>query len=68
MSEDVKPVVQSEYLRVKEAAVYWGVSRRTVWRMIAAGQLKAARLRGCTLLLRSQVLGYFNGNGKVGGV
>jgi excisionase family DNA binding protein len=68
MSEDVKPIVQSEYLRVKEAAVFWGVSSRTVWRMIAAGQLKAERLRGCTLLVRSQVLGYFNGNGKVGGV
>lgn len=35
-------------LRVKEAAVKLAVSPRTVWRMIADGQLKAARIRRCT--------------------
>ena len=55
-------------ISVKDAAVTLGVSRRTIWRMIADGQLTAYRFRHCTRLLLSQVLGYLKGNGKVGGV
>lgn len=55
-------------LTVKEAAEKLRVSRRTVWRMIADGQLTACRFRRCTRLMLSQVLGCLNGNGKVGGV
>ena len=53
---------------VKDAAVTLGVSQRTIWRMIADSQLTALRIRGCTRLSLSQVLGYLKGNGKVGGV
>ena len=55
-------------LRVPEAAAMLGVSSRTMWRMIADGQLTARRFRRCTRLLLSQVSGYLKGNGKVGGV
>jgi excisionase family DNA binding protein len=55
-------------LTVKEAAEKLHVSRRTVWRMIADGQLTARRFRRCTRLMLSQVMGYLKGNGKVGGV
>jgi excisionase family DNA binding protein len=53
-------------LTVKEAAEKLRVSRRTVWRMIADGQLTACRFRRCTRLMLSQVLGYLKGNGKIG--
>jgi excisionase family DNA binding protein len=49
---------------VKKAATILGVSTRTVWRMIAAGELSVIHVRGCTRLLQAQVLGYLNGNGK----
>jgi len=49
---------------VKKAATILGVSTRTVWRMIAAGELSVIHIRGCTRLLKAQVLGYLNGNGK----
>jgi excisionase family DNA binding protein len=41
-------------LKVPGAAAMLGVSPRTIWRMIADGQLKAVHIRGCTrLYLRS---------------
>ena len=55
-------------LTVKETAERLGVSRRTVWRMIADKQLTACRFRRCTRLMLRQVMGYLKGNGKVGGV
>ena len=68
MNIENKPEPGDESLRVKEAARILNISPRTVWRMIADGQLTASRFRRCTRLLRSQVLGYLKGNGKVGGV
>jgi excisionase family DNA binding protein len=68
MNDESKPEDDSEFLRVKDAAAIGKTSSRTIWRMIADGQLTAYRFRRCTRLLRSQVLGYFKGNGKVGGV
>jgi len=53
---------------VKKAASILGVSTRTIWRMIAAGELSAIRIRGCTRLLLAQVLGYLSGNGKAIGL
>ena len=53
---------------VKRGASMLGVSSRTVWRMIADGQLTAIRFRRCTRLMLSQVMGYLKGDGKVGGV
>jgi excisionase family DNA binding protein len=52
-------------LTVGETAEKLGVSRRTVWRMIADKELTARRFRRCTRLLLSQVMGYLRGNGKV---
>ena len=67
-SDDMNKDGSETLLTVKEAAEKLRVSRRTVWRMIADGQLTACRFRRCTRLIRSQVLAYVNGSGKVGGV
>jgi len=53
---------------VKKAATILGVSTRTIWRMIAAGELSAIRIRGCTRLLLAQVLGYLQGKGNASGL
>ena len=45
-------------LTVKQAAKFLGVSMRTVWRMIADGQLHAVRVRRCTRLAVAEVLEY----------
>jgi len=58
--------LNDESLRVKDAAAILKVNPRTVWRMIADGQLTACRFRRCTRLIRSQVMGYLKANGKVG--
>jgi excisionase family DNA binding protein len=66
--EQFKPELADESLRVKEAAAMLKVNPRTVWRMIADGQLTASRFRHCTRVIRSQVMSYVKGNGKIGGV
>jgi excisionase family DNA binding protein len=68
MSDEIKPEDDNDFLRVKEAAEISKVSPRTIWRMIADGQLKAYRFRRCTRLLRSQFINYLKGNGKAGGI
>lgn len=67
-SDEMNKDGNEKLLTVKETAEKLCVSRRTVWRMIAEGQLTARRFRHCTRLLLSQVMGYLKGNGKVGGV
>jgi excisionase family DNA binding protein len=67
MSNEFKPELLDESLRIKEGAAILKVSPRTIWRMIADGQLMAIRFRHCTRLSKSQVLSLLNGNGKVGG-
>jgi excisionase family DNA binding protein len=66
--EESKSEIGAESVRVKDAAAILTISERTVWRMIADGQLTAIRFRRCTRLLLSQVMDYLKGNGKVGGV
>lgn len=51
---------------VKAAAELLSVSVRTVWRMIADGQLHAVRVRRCTRLSVSEVLTWIEGS-KQGG-
>jgi hypothetical protein len=41
------------------------ISSRTVWRMIADGQLTPCRFRRCTRLWLAQVLSYLKGNGRI---
>ncbi len=46
-------------LRVKEAAAMLGrISVRSVWRMIAAGELKVVHIRRCTRVYLSSVKDY----------
>jgi excisionase family DNA binding protein len=66
--EKSKTELTDESLRVNQAAKILNVSPRTIWRMIADGQLTAKRFRRCTRLSLVQVLSYLTGNGKVGGV
>jgi excisionase family DNA binding protein len=52
-------------LTVRETAERLHVSQRTVWRMIADGQLTACRFRRCTRLVLPQVMGCLKGNGRI---
>lgn len=61
-------ITNDALVKVADAARMLGVSSRTVWRMIADGQLTARRVRSCTRLSLAQVSSYLRGNGKVGGV
>ena len=53
-------------VKVTDAARMLGVSSRTVWRMIADGQLTVCRVRSCTRLSLTQVSSYLQVKGKVG--
>lgn len=53
-------------LRVNEVAKKLSVSSRTVWRMIAEGQLKAVRVRGCRRIYGSSVAELLKENESVG--
>jgi excisionase family DNA binding protein len=66
MGDELNPDDGHEFLRINEAAAICHASPRTIWRMIADGQLTAYRFRRCTRLLKSQVLSFVKGNGKVG--
>jgi len=50
--------ITAELISVKQAAARLGVSPRTVWRMIADGQLKSVHIRGCTRVNRRSVDDY----------
>ena len=52
-------------LRVKEAAARLAVCERTVWRMIAAGELKAVHIRGCTRVYLWSVEDYLKKQNQV---
>lgn len=56
--EDMDDGDQLRLVRVKEAAKIIGVSMRTVWRMLASGQLKAVRIRRCTMVRLSELLSW----------
>lgn len=47
--------LQRALLSVPEAARTLGVSLRTMWRLIAAGEIRAVRLRGRTLIPVSEL-------------
>jgi excisionase family DNA binding protein len=66
MSDEIKPDDGNEFLCIKGAAAIFKVSQRTIWRMIADGQLTAYRFRRCTRLLKSQVMSFLKSNGKAG--
>jgi excisionase family DNA binding protein len=58
--------IPDKFLPVKEAAKMLSVSPRTIWRMIADGQLTVVRIRRCTRVSLLQVLSYLRGGGKAG--
>ena len=65
-SDDKNIDSQGGLLRISEAALVLGVSQRTVWRMVAEGQLKAVHVRGCTRIYRSSLDEYLKKNERVG--
>jgi excisionase family DNA binding protein len=67
MGDELNSEDGNKFLRIKEAAAICNASPRTIWRMIADGQLTAYRFRRCTRLLRSQVMSCPKSDGKVGG-
>ena len=48
-------------VRVSRAAALLDVSTRTIWRMIADGQLTPVRARGCTRVALQEVGKYLKG-------
>ena len=55
-SEEAYNEREGALVRVKRAAELLDVSPRTVWRMIAEGQLKSVRIRGCTCIPLAEVM------------
>jgi len=53
-------------LRVRDAADFLAVSERTVWRMIALGELKTARVRRCLRIYRASLEQYLKAQNQVG--
>ena len=58
IGEETKNENKVGMVRVKQAAALLGVSPRTVWRMLADGQLKKICVRGCTCLLLADVVNF----------
>jgi len=59
-------VGEKRAISVKAAAELLGVSERTVWRMIADGQLHTVRVRSCTRLAVAEVVGCLGRTNKWG--
>jgi excisionase family DNA binding protein len=53
-------------VKVQDVSQFLGVSPRTVWRMIAEGQLQAVRIRRCTRVSRREVEALSNGDKMAG--
>lgn len=51
--------------RVNDAAKVSGTSRNTIYRLVAAGQLPVARVRGRTLILREDLEAFMRGQREV---
>jgi excisionase family DNA binding protein len=56
----------NKLLRVKEAAARLAVSVRTLWRMIAAGELPVVHVRRCACVAESDLLAYVQRNKRKG--
>ena len=55
-------------LRVRDAAKFLAVSERTIWRMIALGELETARVRRCVRIYRASLGACLKAAKPVGGV
>ena len=49
---------QPAFIRVDEAAQTLSICKRTVFELISSGQLRAFKLRGCTLIRRQDLNAY----------
>jgi excisionase family DNA binding protein len=54
-----------QLLRVSEAAARLTVNIRTIWRMIADGELQVVHIRGCTRVYLSSVADYIRKQNRV---
>ena len=68
MEADQNISAVASLLPVKQVAAKLTVAPRTVWRMIAAGDLKAVHVRGCTRVYLWSVNDYLNKQNQVVGV
>ena len=57
-TEEVEIGSAGSLFTIKQAAIELKASIRTVWRMIADGQLRVIRFRRCTRVLAEDVLRY----------
>ena len=53
-------------VKIQDVSRFLGISPRTVWRMIAEGQLQAVWIRRCTRVSRREVEALSNGDKKAG--
>ena len=65
MGEQPDMNVNDALVKVTEAAKMLCVSPRTIWRMIAEGQLTPVRFRRCTRVSLTQISRFLKGGGKV---
>jgi excisionase family DNA binding protein len=49
---------QPAFIRVDDVATTLSVCRRTIFELISSGQLRAFKLRGCTLIRRQDLDAY----------
>lgn len=63
--ENNEMINKESMVRVSQAAALLGVSSRTIWRMIAEGQLMAVRFRRCTRLPLAQLYALQSGGKAV---
>ena len=53
-----KPDIQKRYYRVDEAAAYFNVSSRTIYRLLEEEELQATRIRGCLRISVTEIQRY----------
>lgn len=59
--ERIVPVFAPIAYRPKEAALAMGISEALLYELIATGEISARKLRGATVLLRSEIEAYLSG-------
>jgi excisionase family DNA binding protein len=58
---EATPTVEREWLSYREAEVYSGLSRTTLWKLVGAREIKAARVGRAVRLSKRSIQEYMEG-------